>query len=262
MSPPPVRALLFDLDGTLVQTRESSWVLFERTNREFALGVDTREQYFALFRDNMFVALERLVPERERRDAAVAHFLHLLRTEYAPPLVPGIADVVRTLSRYLVLGIISTNALEAIARVVREAGLESCFAHVFGGDIEPDKREAIRKFLRDPSYATLRTNCEAYEEIRPRRLEPEEVVLVTDTVGDVRHGRECGVRVLGVTWGLHDSASLLAAGAEKIVHWPQELLSWCLPSIRAVHGEDAFKLEVTDADPVEAGMVRRLVPKS
>lgn len=261
MSPPPVRAILFDLDGTLVQTRESSWVLFERTNREFALGIDTREQYFALFQENMFVALERLVPDRAQRDAAVVHFLDLLRTEYAPPLVPGIADVVRTLSRYLVLGIISTNAVEAIARVVREAGLESCFAHVFGGDIEPDKREAIRKFLRDPSYATLRTGSEAYQEVRPRRLEPEEVVLVTDTVGDVRHGRECGVRVLGVTWGLHDAASLLAAGAERIVHWPQELLSWCMPSIKAVHGEEAFRLQVPDQETEDTGRVRRLVPK-
>ncbi|HEY0179308.1 MAG TPA: HAD hydrolase-like protein [Dokdonella sp.] len=243
---PPVRAVLFDLDGTLVQTRESSWALFERTNREFALGIDTREQFFALFHENMFVALQRLVADPQRSAAAVEHFLDLLRAEYAPPLVPGIADVVRRLAQFLVLGIISTNSVEVIGRIVENAGLEHCFAHIFGGDIEPDKREGIRKFLRDPSYATLRTGSHAYQESRPRRLEPAELVLVTDTVGDARHGRECGVRVLGVSWGMHDPKALLGAGAEKILRWPQELVSWCAPSIKAVHGKGAFRMEVQD----------------
>lgn len=240
MSPPAtIRAVLFDLDGTLVQTRESSWVLFEQTNREFALGIDTREDYFAVFRENMFVSLERLVPDKGKREAAIAHFLDLLRREYAPPLVPGIADVVKVLARHLVLGIVSTNATEAIARVVREAGLESYFAHIFGGDIEPDKRDAIRKFLADRSYATRRQGMEAYEETSPSQLAPEEVVLVTDTVGDTLHACECGVRVVGVTWGLHEAGALREAGAEKIVHWPQELLSWLGPSIRAIQAAEA-----------------------
>lgn len=235
-TPPPVRAILFDLDGTLVQTRESSWLLFERINREFALGIDTREEYFAVFKENMFVSLARLVPDEAKREAAITHFLELLRKEYAPPLVPGIADIVKVLAQHMVLGIVSTNATEAIARVVRNAGLESHFAHIFGGDIEPDKRDAIRKFLSDPSYATRRQGLEAYEEVRPRILAPEEVVFVTDTVGDTMHARECGVRVVGVTWGLHEASALLDAGAEKVVHWPQELLSWLGASIRAADG--------------------------
>ncbi|MDQ1120907.1 MULTISPECIES: HAD family hydrolase [Pseudoxanthomonas] len=238
-APTPVRAVLFDLDGTLVQTRESSWVLFERTNREFALGIDTREEYFAVFKENMFVSLAKLVPDQAKRDAAIAHFLELLRREYAPPLVPGIADVVKTLAQTMVLGIVSTNSTEAIARVVRESGLESYFAHIFGGDIEPDKREAIRKFLADPSYATRRQGHDAYEEKSPRGLAPDEVVLVTDTVGDTLHARECGVRVIGVTWGLHEAGALRDAGAETIAHWPQELLSWLAPSIRAIQAQDA-----------------------
>ena len=223
---PAVRALLFDLDGTLVQTRESSWLLFERTNAKFGLGIDTREQYFDLFKENVFEALLGLCPDPEQAQAAVDHFLELLRCEYRPPLVPGMLDVIKTLSPRCVLGIVSSNALTAIRRIVEEAGIGNCIAHVFAGDVVPDKRAAIRQFLADPSYATRRRYSDAYEEGHPQAFGPGEVALVTDTVGDVRQARECGVRVLGVAWGLHTPADLRAAGAEAVAQWPQEIISW------------------------------------
>lgn len=223
---PALRALLFDLDGTLVQTRESSWLLFERTNAKFGLGIDTREQYFDLFKENVFEAMLGLCPDPAQARAALDHFLELLRREYRPPLVPGMLDVIRTLSPHCVLGIVSSNALTAIRRIVEEAGIGNCIAHVFAGDVVPDKRAAIRQFLADPSYATRRKYSDAYEEEHPQAFGPGEVALVTDTVGDVRQARECGVRVLGVAWGLHTPAALRAAGAEFVAQWPQEIISW------------------------------------
>jgi phosphoglycolate phosphatase len=222
----PIRAVLFDLDGTLVQTRDSSWALFQRTNAQFSLGIDDREKFFDLLRDNLFVAVRRACNDEERAAAAITYFMALLRKEYNPPLVPGIADVVRSLSDDHILGIVSSNALEAIRRITEGAALAQCIAHVFAGDIEPDKRKCIRQFLADPSYATLRANSAAYEERAPKPLQLNEVAFVTDTVGDVRHARECGIRILGVSWGMHKAADLLDAGAEKVAVWPQEIISW------------------------------------
>ncbi|EWS54789.1 MULTISPECIES: hypothetical protein [unclassified Methylibium] len=48
------RAILFYMDGTLVDTRAASWELFAETNREFALGIDTREAFFKIFEGNFF----------------------------------------------------------------------------------------------------------------------------------------------------------------------------------------------------------------
>jgi phosphoglycolate phosphatase len=260
--PPPVRAILFDLDGTLVQTRESSWSVFERVNREMKLGIDTREDYFALFEQNMFVAFEQRIADKKLRQEATERFLDLLRTDYSPLIVPGMADVVRKLADHFALGIISSNAVEAICRVVRDAGLESCFGHIFGGDIEPDKRNAIRKFLADQSYATRRTNSSAYEEQPQRKLEPNEVVVVTDTIGDVLHSRECGVRVLGVTWGLHSGERLKDAGAAAVINWPQELLSWFAPSMRALQVSDAGNGEASGKEEKQAGNVKEPASKT
>jgi hypothetical protein len=47
------------------------------------------------------------------------------------------------------------------ARLTR-AGVAHCFSHVFGGDVEPDKRAVVRRFLSDHSYLINRDCSPAY----------------------------------------------------------------------------------------------------
>ncbi len=213
-----------------MQTRESSWQLFEETNKAFALGIDSREAFFGLFQDNFFRALEKRCPDSARLAAAKRHFLGLLRTRYTPEFVPGMADVVRSLAARFTLVVLSTNTTETIRRVLTEAGLAHCFAHVFAGDVEPDKSVSMRRFLGDAGYRLGRRCSPAYDEGGPSRFEAgDEVLLITDTVGDVKEAAAAGVRAIGVSWGMHGERELHAAGAERVALWPQELCAWILP---------------------------------
>lgn len=226
----PLRAILFDLDGTLVQTRDASWRLFRETNKAFDLGIETQEDYFSLLEDNLFASLRRLCADDERADQAARHFLNLLQTAYFPELVPGMCDVVRALAGNYSLAVLSSNAMSAIRRILTQANIAHCFSHVFAGDVEADKRASVRRFLHDQSYAVNRACSPAYQEHeRPETPNGGEVVLITDTVGDIRHAKECGIRAIGVAWGMHSEAQLLAAGAEMVAVWPQELVAHLLP---------------------------------
>ncbi|MGS0757660.1 HAD hydrolase-like protein, partial [Roseateles sp. GG27B] len=71
------RAILFDLDGTLVDTRAASWELFSETNLAFALGIDSREAFFRAFEGNFFDSLAKLCPDAAKASAAKAHFMEL-----------------------------------------------------------------------------------------------------------------------------------------------------------------------------------------
>jgi phosphoglycolate phosphatase len=226
-TPVMARAILFDLDGTLVDTRAASWELFAETNLAFALGIDSREAFFRAFEGNFFESLARLCPDPQRAAAAKSHFMELLRTRYNPSLIPGMVDVVRALAPHSTLAVVSTNSIEPIRRILVTAGIATCFSHVFSGDVEPRKSVSIRRFLGDQSYAAQRQCAPAYREQGGNEmLQANDVVLVTDTVGDVMEAREAGVRAIGVAWGMHTERQLLDAGAHSVALWPQELVAW------------------------------------
>jgi len=228
------RAILFDMDGTLVDTRAASWELFSETNLAFALGIDSREAFFRAFEGNFFESLARMCPDPQRAEAAKQHFMELLRTRYHPALIPGMTDVVRALAPHCTLAVISTNGIEAIRRILVDAGIATCISHVFSGDVEPRKSVSIRRFLGDQRYAAQRKCSPEYHDGQGDKagLTSDDVVLVTDTVGDVVEAREAGIRAIGVAWGMHAERQLLSAGAERVALWPQELVAWLRPSDR------------------------------
>ncbi len=59
---------------------------------------------------------------------------------------------------------------------------------------------------------------------------PAETLMIGDTTHDADFARNASVPFLGVAWGFHTKADLLAAGAVAVVDWPSDLAS----SVRAL----------------------------
>lgn len=214
--------LLFDLDGTLVQTRESSWIVFEKVNRRFELGINSPNEFFALSESNLFSAIGERCGNASLAQEVKEYFFDLLVEEYRPPVIPGMCRVVQELSERFPLSVVSSNAMGAIRNVLGAAHLAEYFGHVFSGDVEPDKENAIQRVLGDPSYGLARRGTPAYDE--RTGIYAGEIALVTDTVGDIKAAVASGARAVGVAWGMHTPAQLTAAGAEFVAVWPEELL--------------------------------------
>jgi phosphoglycolate phosphatase len=216
------------MDGTLVQTRSASWEIFQETAVRYGLPVRSAEEFFELFDGNFFESLDRLSSDPARADEVREHFLTALRERYTPTLIPGMADVVKQLAPHYALAVMSSNAMAAIRRTLEAGGVARCFAHVFSADVASSKKNHLRRVMADPLYGNVRRCTADYVEDRP--VSGDEVVLVTDTVGDVREGVATGVRVVGVSWGMHSEESLLRGGAEFVACWPQELVTRLLPN--------------------------------
>lgn len=240
----PSGAILFDFDGTLVDTREASWELFAETNARFGLGVDTRDAFFDIFQGNFHRNFDALSDDKDLIGQAKAHFEAALRSRYQPRVIPGMVDVIKALTPTYTLAVVSSNTMPAIRRCLDEAQVATCFGHVFSGDIAQSKSAVIERFMADQSYATLRHCVPAYVDSAEHGLPlaADNVFLVTDTVGDVEEANRVGVRAIGVCWGMHDEASLLAAGAEAVMVWPQELVAHL-----ATHGTIAETGAVPDS---------------
>jgi phosphoglycolate phosphatase len=256
-----LKTVLFDLDGTLVRTREASWELFRQTNEKFGLGVDTPSAFFRLFNQNFYAALD----QKSDSEEVKRHFQELLRQDYSPDLVPGMANVVHALAGHYTLIVLSSNTMEAVRRILLNCDVAHCFAHVFTGDVTPSKVDAIQRFLADPSYSCGRRCSPHYEESTPQRLhDPQEAMLITDTVGDVEEAIAAGIRVGAVSWGMHRAEDLEAAGAEFVCIWPEELVAYLKPGESCSLGVCSLPSAVPGPPPVisrvpeEPGAVRRV----
>jgi phosphoglycolate phosphatase len=266
-----LKTVLFDLDGTLVRTREASWELFRQTNEKFGLGVDTPSAFFRLFNQNFYAALDEKSGNGAGAESAAVrrHFQELLRQDYCPDLVPGMASVVHTLAGSYTLIVLSSNTMEAVRRILLTADVAHCFGHVFSGDVTPSKVDAIRRFLGDPGYSCGRRCSPHYEENTPQRVhDPQEAMLVTDTVGDVEEALSAGIRVGAVSWGMHRAEDLEAAGAEFVCIWPEELIAYLKPgevcsrgvcSLPSVVAGPAPEIGRVPPDPGAARRLRRRV---
>jgi phosphoglycolate phosphatase len=223
----PASHIIFDLDGTLVQTRVASWAVFQQVNAEFDLGIDVKEKYFALLNGNLFEQIRELCDGKEKADAVIESFMNKLGSDYFPVMIPGMVDVIHALAPTSTLAVLSSNRTSVIRRVLIGNGIEFCFAHVFGGDVEPNKTDGIRRFVADAAQGAGRRCSAFYDEGTDSvALGDDQTVLVTDTVGDVDAAAAAGVRAVGVSWGMHSAVQLTAAGAEFVAFWPQELLSY------------------------------------
>jgi len=231
--------IVFDFDGTLVRTREASWVLFAETNERFGLGVDTPEAFFRMFDGNFYAALDGVAggAGTARAQEVRDDFQGRLRDRYRPDLVPGMAGVVHDLAGAYTLAILSSNTMEAVRGVLLANDLAHCFAHVFSGDVAPDKHAALQRLLEDPGISCGRRCSPHYEEATPPRFsDADEVMLLTDTVGDVEAGLAAGIRVGAVAWGMHSPDVLEQAGAEFVCIWPEELVAYLRPGERCALG--------------------------
>lgn len=236
MSAPATR-IVFDLDGTLVQTRVASWEVFRDVQAEFDLGWDDPETFYACFEGNFFASIRERIPDAAVADALLAEFFRRLEDDYHPAIIPGMTTVARALASRATLAVLSSNVTSVIRRVLSENGLQYCFAHVFGGDVEPDKSEGLRRFLADAAQGVGRRCAASYDEgADADAATAADTVLVTDTVGDVEAGVAAGVRVVGVSWGMHSAERLRDAGAEFVALWPQELVAYLRPAESDGHG--------------------------
>lgn len=205
------RAILFDIDGTLVD----SWKLgFDATQvilRKHGIPPISEDAYHSC---TIYATPDRLArhagldPSDDSFDAVGGRlarefddlYVNLVSTETAS-LFPGVGDLLSSFPRDAKLGAL-TNACVAYARsVLKTHELDGEFSSVRGADDVPAPK---------PSGDGLLACC---EELGVR---PEECVYVGDSPGDGLAARAAGMPAIGVLWGSHSLESLQSAPFEHI----------------------------------------------
>ena len=210
-----VKACIFDLDGTLLDTLEDLANSCNAALRAQGLAERSIDEVRAFVGNGVRKLMQRAVPtgtDAATFEAAYAQFLEVYAREKAHHTkpYPGIADMVRALeARGVRAAVLSNKDDEAVAALC---------AQYFPGLFE--WTQGMRPGIRPkPAPDALETICARMG------IEIGEAVYIGDSEVDVQTAAACGMRLVAVTWGFRTPQALREAGAETLIDRPQELLS-------------------------------------
>jgi phosphoglycolate phosphatase len=212
------KAVLFDLDGTLLDTLADIAECSNAVLRSQGHPAHPLAAYRQFVGDGVEQLARRALPETHRTPAAVAAcaaeisaaFLrHGARTARPYAGIPELLDHMSGLGLRLA---ILTNKTEEPARLMVSQRLNRWpFALVRGA------REGVPK-KPDPSAALA---------IAGRlNIPPRQFLYLGDTAIDMQTARGAGMFGLGVLWGFRAAPELIAGGARMLVRHPADLLQW------------------------------------
>jgi len=104
------------------------------------------------------------------------------------------------------LAIISSNRIENINKFIKFNKID-IFDFVHGKTDLFGKEGYLKKFLKD------------------FKLDKSEVIYIGDEIRDVEACKKAGIKMIGVSWGLHTVEALKKAGVDYLVKKPEEILS-------------------------------------
>jgi phosphoglycolate phosphatase len=209
----PFDLAIFDLDGTLIDSRFDIADALNAALAELALPTHPTEAVTAMIGDGVSVLIDRaLSPEQKGEGARV---LPVFRRIYGQNLMrktrlyPGVAALLaHAVSAGVKLAVATNKPGDWAREIVGTLGLLERFEVVLGdGD----------GHARKPDPAMV---CEIG---RQCGAEPQRTLYVGDSVLDVQAGRAAGAVVVAVVWGYTERAALEAAAPDRLFSHPGEL---------------------------------------
>ena len=197
-----IKAILFDLDGTLLDTLNDIEANVNGMLREKGYPLITREQTMAYIGDGGRQLIERSLPAgADNVDECYAFFKSRFdRCDNSrTTLFEGEMQALeRFRAKGLKLGVVTNKRQPATLRLMKQFFPENFFEFVHGDDgsfpCKPDPTLAL--------YAALSL-----------RVAPAECLFVGDGETDVKTARAAGMRGIACLWGYRTREQLAAAGA-------------------------------------------------
>jgi len=208
------RAIIFDLDGTLVDTLEDLTCAINAALARFSLPAHTPEACRMMIGNGAQRFAERALPAEKRHLAG--RVVELMREHYRhnycqnSTLYEGTGEVVTMLSKRGIRMAVLTNKDHVIAgRIIEHFFARDTFEHVIGAmqgrPIKPDPGAAL-------------------EIVESMGLGSGDFLFIGDSAVDIATARAAGIRPVGAAWGFRSRHELQRAGADIIIDTPREIL--------------------------------------
>ncbi len=201
----PLRLVLFDVDGTLVDSQGSIVAAMTASFDALSLPVPDRQAILSIVGLSLPIAISKLANEhatevQQRLVDGYKQAYHAHRVAQgaaSSPLYPGAREVIEALHEIpeVLLGVATGKSQRGLDALIEAHGLERYFVTRQVADHHPSK----------PHPSMIETAC------AETGVGAGNTVMIGDTRFDMDMARAAGVPGIGVTWGYHDRSALESA---------------------------------------------------
>jgi phosphoglycolate phosphatase len=211
------RAVIFDLDGTLLNTLDDLGNAMNRTLEHEGFPTHPIDAYRYFVGNGVMMLVKRAVPEDHQDDDTIQRCLTTFMTDYQQHCqidtrpYEGIAEMLDVLSaRGMKQAVLSNKpdaeAKRCVADLLTDWSFEVVLGHREGMPHKPD-----------PSGA--REIAELFQ------LPPSEILYIGDTSIDMQTAIAARMFPVGVLWGFRSREELVQSGAQTVVEHPLDIVS-------------------------------------
>ncbi|MHB8138269.1 MAG: HAD family hydrolase [Smithellaceae bacterium] len=202
-----MKLLLFDFDGVLVDSLD----VYEKTVTDCLRQIGQpltrgREEFLELFEGNFYESLVQKGIDMDKFTAASAGILAKINYAEMKPF-DAIRPVLRELAKNHPLIVISSNDTPTITEALRLYDFNGIFQEILGSDFMFSKKDKILHVIKK------------YDVTLP------DIYYIGDTTGDIKEGKQAGVKTVGVTWGWHSKEKMAASQPDYLFDHPEDLLN-------------------------------------
>ncbi|MGA9413014.1 MAG: HAD-IA family hydrolase [Roseobacter sp.] len=203
----PLRLVIFDVDGTLVDSQADILGAMTRAFEAQYLEVPSRDQVLGIVGLSLPVAMAKLAPDAphsvhsglvEGYKSAYVEMRAKVGAAQSSPLYPGARDALEALHRIpdILMGVATGKSKRGLDKLVEAHDLKNFFITQQVADFHPSKPH--------PSMI-LQAMADA-------GVSPADTVMIGDTSFDMDMAAAAGVQCIGVSWGYHPVNALSGAG--------------------------------------------------
>jgi phosphoglycolate phosphatase len=210
------KAVIFDLDGTLLNTLEDLADSMNRVLDEKGLPIHPTEAYRTFVGSGAAELVSRSLPAEERNEELTAECLNEFRKVYSSNWknktrpYEGVPELLDSLTLKGIKMAVLTNKPQNFADLCIEEFLSEWeFAEIHG------QREGLpmKPDPAGPRGIALRLN-----------ISPDECLFIGDSDIDMITAVNAGMFPVGALWGFRSEMELVKSGAAKVLHKPIEFL--------------------------------------